>query len=368
MSIVILVGTLIISPFFLGVLCERVIKSKDHRIVTLMLYGYLLMFSLFWMVSVPVILYNHKRFDLVVWIYGILLFLLSIAGCVLGTRKLMVCRQLNQKLFHFKKTLKKYDKLSLALWCLFFMMLIYQLYKSVLHASFDGDDAYYVTIANIANQQGDMYGILPYNGTATSLQTQHAIAPLPIFMAFLARISGIHSTVINHLIMPFCLIPLTYYAYFLVGERLFYKNKNGIPVFMILISLLQIYGDLSICTKEKFFLTRTWQGKSVYANLILTVTFFLMLSLAERQHKQEKQDTGKRIAVYYESKRDIWFFLLLTNMSACLMTSMSAVISGFFLGISGILIAIRYRNPKDLINIVACCIPFFIEMTLYLLN
>lgn len=358
---------LLIVPALMGILCEGLIHSKDHRPLSIILYGYLLMFSLFWLTSVPIILINHQKFSLVVWIYGIELILFSTVGFVLGLRKYLIRKRSNQKLFHLKKQLKKYDKLSLALWGLFFLMLVYQLYKSVLHTSFDGDDAYYVAIANIANQQNNMYGIIPYNGISTSLQVQHAIAPLPIFTAFIARVSGIHSTIINHLVMPFVLIPLTYYVYFLVGERLFYKNKNGIPVFLILISLLQIYGDISIYTKEKFFLTRTWQGKSVYANLILTMIFFLMLSLAERQHKQDKSNTEKRIAVFYESKRDIWFFLCLTNAAGCLMTSMSAIISCFFLGISGILIAIRYKNPRELWKIAVCCIPCLVEMILYVI-
>ncbi len=375
MSIVILIGILIIVPGLLGVLCEGVIRSKEHRPVSLLLYGYLLMFSLFWVTSIPMILLNSSRFDLVVIIYLIEMIFLSLLGFFIGIKVFTKRIRSNQKAFHIKKYLKKYDTLSLVLWAFFFVILAYQLYKSVLHASFDGDDAYYVSIANIANQTGKMYSIIPYTGVSTRLDVEHALAPLPIFMAFVARVSGIHSTIINHTVMPFVLIPLTYYAYFLIGERLFYKNKNGIPVFMILISLLQIYGDISVFTKENFFLRRTWQGKSVYSNLILTVLFFLMLSLAERQHSQKKAAAGngekdgkepsKRISVFYESKRDIWFFLVLTNLAGCLMTSMSAIISGAFLGVCGILIAIRYRNVKDLFKIAACCIPCILELILY---
>lgn len=375
MSIVILIGILIIVPELLGVLCEGVIRSKEHRPFSLLLYGYLLMFSLFWLTSIPVILLNSRRFDVVVVIYLIEILVLSLLGLWVGIKVFIKRMRSNQKAFHIRKYLKKYDTLSLVLLAVFLVILAYQLYKSVLHASIDGDDAYYVSIANIANQMGKMYSINPYTGMPTIPDVEHAIAPLPIFMAFVARVSGIHSTIINHLVMPFILIPLTYYAYFLIGERLFYKNKNGIPVFMILISLLQIYGDISIFTKENFFLRRTWQGKSVYANLILTVLFFLMLSLAERQHSQKKtvdgkgekdvKEPSKRISVFYESKRDIWFFLVLTNLAGCLMTSMSAIISGAFLGVCGIMIAIRYRNVKDLFKIAACCSPCILELILY---
>lgn len=360
MNIIILSIILIFVPFLVGIVCGSIIHTNDFRFFSIILYGYLLMFSLFWLTAVPIILISSYMFQAVVWIYGSELLILSIVGCILTIHNNLMRKKIKQEVFNIKGFIDENDKISLFCWFVFLVILAYQIYKSILHASFDGDDAYYVALSNIANQQNNMYGIIPYNGAATELQIQHAIAPLPIFIAFIARVSGIHSTIIAHLVIPIVLIPLTYYAYFLVGEKLFYKDRKGIPVFLIFISLLQIYGDLSIFTKEKFFLTRTWQGKSVYANLILTLLLFLVLSLSEYQkNKAEKKEFQEA-----NDRYSIWPLLCLTNTAACLMTSMSAVISTVFLGVSGILISIRYRNINCLWKILLCCIPYFIELIL----
>ncbi len=53
-------------------------------------------------------------------------------------------------------------------------------------------------------------------------------------------------------------------------------------------------GNISIYTNETFFLTRTWQGKSVLANLILLVELWLMLELCAREKNKERQEETDR--------------------------------------------------------------------------
>lgn len=176
-------------------------------------------------------------------------------------------------------------------WILFFLLLIWQLYKAFTVASFDGDDAEYVAQSLVTQQSETMYLIMPYTGGTTSLDIRHSLAVLPVWVAFIGRRTGIHTTILAHSILPFVLIPLTYIVYYEIGKHLLKKKGEYLPAFMVIMALLQIFGNVSIFTNETFFLTRTWQGKSVAANFVIPATIWLMLWIFD---SGEEKGTGSR--------------------------------------------------------------------------
>ena len=99
------------------------------------------------------------------------------------------------------------------------------------HASFDGDDAYYVVQSVITDETDTLYRILPYTGFSTSLDMRHAMAVFPIWIAYLARMTGIHATIVSHSILPLVLIPLTYLIYYEIGKVLF-KEKEDLELLL----------------------------------------------------------------------------------------------------------------------------------------
>ena len=374
-SILLLGIILVIIPYLSGHLLRAIMRTKDERPFTLILYGYLMGFAVFYITAIPLILIDYTKFTLLTQLHLAETVLMALVGVYCAYRAIRL-RKKRRQTFSIKKWFQKYDGISWFLWLVFFGLLLFQLYRVHIMTSFDGDDAYYVAISNMANQQGIMYYYNPYTGKTLGLDMSHAIAPFPLWIAYVARMTGIHSTIVTHEIMPVVLIPLTYYVYFLIAERLFYKRKEGIPFFMIIISLLQIYGNTSLYTKETFFLTRTWQGKSVYSNLIMALLFYILLMMSERQHKQKKEkqkvenkenkaEIVRKLMIVYESKRDLWVFLPLINMSACLMTAMSAVFSCVFIGISGVVIAVYNKNYRDLGKLALCCIPYVITAAIH---
>ena len=130
-------------------------------------------------------------------------------------------------------------------------------------AFFDGDDAYYVAQSVITDETNVLYRILPYTGLTTTLDVRHALASLPVWEAYLARVTGIHAAIIAHSVLPLLLIPLTYIVYFRIGQRLFRGQGRKTAAFLIVVGILQIFGNTSIYTNATFFLMRTWQGKSL---------------------------------------------------------------------------------------------------------
>ena len=121
--------------------------------------------------------------------------------------------------------------------------------------------------------------ICPYTGLSTDLDIRHALATLPLWIAYVARMTGIHATIVAHTLLPLIFIPLTYYVFVQIGRKLFSDGSVKLPIFLTLVSIMQIWGNISIYTNETFFLTRTWQGKSVLANLILLVELLSLIHI-----------------------------------------------------------------------------------------
>ena len=103
---------------------------------------------------------------------------------------------------------------------------------------------------SIAEQSDVLYRILPYTGLTTTVDVRHALASLPIWEAYLARMTGIHPAIIAHSVLPLVLIPVTYLLYYLIGRRLFGKENRRLAVFMILVSVPVSYTHLDVYKRQ----------------------------------------------------------------------------------------------------------------------
>ena len=257
-------------------------------------------------------------------------------------------------------------------WILFFALLGFQLYKAAAFASFDGDDAYYVVESLIAQQADVMYRILPYTGRPTDLDVRHALAVFPMWIAYVAAKSNIHATILSHLIMPLVLIPLSYLVYYEIGLLLFGRkaketdsvfHKENLPIFMILMSLFQIFGNVSIYTNETFFLTRTWQGKAVAGSLVIPALFWMFLWIYEgASDKRGGGESKKR-----PENAGLWAVLVCVNMTAGLCSSIAVFLVCILMAVTAFCLAVAERNYKVIIKMAAVCIPNVIYMGVYVI-
>jgi len=208
---------------------------------------------------------------------------------------------------------------------------------------FDGDDTYYVVQSVLADQTDTLYRILPYTGLTTGLDIRHSLATLPLWIAYVARMTGMHAAIAAHSLLPLVLIPLTYLGYYQIGRRLPGLEGEKLPIFMVLVSILQIWGNTSSYTNATFFLMRTWQGKSLMANLILLVIFWLLLELFEQKASSKKSG--------------FWALLVINNICAAMMTSMGAFLAALLIAVMGLAAFVRFRKFSWLPKLAVCCIP-----------
>lgn len=347
---------LVIVPFCLGLIPIRFVYREKRNAGVVLIGGYLVMFSLFWLVTVPAVIFiKYDNFLFVVQVFTIMVTIMSLIGVLLTV---WACKQGTWISIKTSFNMKDSSLEEKLMWILFFALLLFQFYKAFTITSFDGDDAEYVVRSLIAQQSNVMYTILPYTGGTADLDIRHALAVLPIWIGYIGRMTNIHSTIVSHSVIPFAFISLTYIVYFEIGKCLLKKKKMLIPAFMTLMALLQIFGNVSIYTSETFFLTRTWQGKSFAANFIMPVVIWLLLLIFD------KKEDGKSV----EKKEDfgLWLLLWLVNMTAGICSSQAVFFCMMIIGIVAFFMAVSERKFSILVKCGFACIPNVAYMLLYL--
>lgn len=397
-SVIALLFWLVAVPFCIGMIPANFISPGKRTPGFVLLSGYFGMWALFEVAAVPAVLWvEYDNFKVASAAFTVLSLLSAMAGVVLlyrsgkagkdffdrpergakGISDIDVTSVTDVSSSHSMKAyaLACVKKLSAAgiEWLLFFILLGFQLYKAMAFSSFDGDDAYYVVESLIAQEANVMYRILPLKGGSTGLDVRHAMAVFPMWVAFVSVRAGLHATIVSHVVMPLVLIPLTYLLYYEIGLRLFDRggmeetasgrdavskslsHRENLPVFMCIMALFQIFGNVSIYTNETFFLTRTWQGKAVAGSLVIPAMIWAFLQIYDSNVGKKRTDAG------------VWILLVCINMTAGVCSSIAVFLVSILAALTAFALAVTQRDWKLLFQAGAACIPNAVYVAVYLI-
>ena len=334
----------VITPGIGAGICNY-IKEYKRNVAFHFLAGFLTEWALFQLIAVPAIVMGVTFTGLSV-VYGILLGLCFIAGSVVTA----VDRKKTSALKVVREPFSKGEK---RLWAIALAGILLQLVLAVVMAFEDGDDAFYVTTSNLSVTWDSMYRLLPYNFGSTSLDFRHCLAPFPIWIAFLSKLSGIHPAVFSHTLIPLILLPLAYCIYGLLGYRLLGKNRKKLPAFLIFAEVLILWGNVSAYTAETFLISRTRQGKALLCAIVVPAMFLLLHMLAERLLYDKK------------AEKSLWLLLSMAVFSAGLGSTMGDFLSPFLLGVFGLCLLFMTKRWKPLLPLFFCMVPGLCYMVLY---
>lgn len=341
---------LLIIPTMVGTLHSNV-DRRQQNLPFMWINGQILLWAGFHSIAVPLVL-TEGRFQTVVILFS------GYTVICLFAAIFMLAKKRKKKLEVFRPEEKgtvQSEKITRLLWTLFWVLLAVQLVASVFLAYADGDDAFYVATAAIAEESDTMYYIMPYTGGTTGLDARYGLAPFPLWIAYLARITGIRTVTVAQVLVPPVLISMAYGVYYLLANRFFVKKKECIPLFLIFTQLLVLFGDYSMYTPEKFLIARSRQGKAALSAMIIPFLIYLLWILLEALEEKRK------ITITY------WCLLISALTTACLCSTLGAVLSCLLMGIVGFCGALCYRKWKILIPMAVCCVPCVVEALLYLM-
>lgn len=315
--------------------------------------GQFLLWAGFQLISVPLIL-KQQSFRWMVWLFlGYTAAMVALAAAAgMGRRKKGTGTSLRPPGSGGAKGGKRGE--GMLLWLVFWGLLLFQLVQAVRLVYEDSDDAYYVAVASIAESSDTMFRVLPYTGGATLLDARHGLAPFSIWMAFLARVSGMQTVILAQTVLPVALIAMAYGIYYLFSVLLFPEKGGQQPLFLIFVEILVLFGNYSVYTTEVFLIGRSRQGKASLGSIVFPFVLLISLMLLKKLQAQEKVPGG--------------YYLLLAAAAAagCLCSTMGAMLTCIILGIVGLLTAVFYGKWKVMLLLAVCCMPCIVYGFLYL--
>ncbi len=401
LSVLALVFWLLIIPMCMGQLVLNFLPITKRTVGINYISGYLLSFAVFELVAIPCMIHvQYGAFGYCRRIFAVIEILLALAGVCLTVKRVrkaikdgyvprykedfrggrfrtfmvltfqgeeraepaaMMSPRTDVRVMKYQ-----YSVESMIFFGVFIAIVLFQLFMAVFMAPFDGDDAYYVVEALLAQQADVMNTILPYTGSSTSLDLRHAMAVFTMWEAFIAKMSGVHATIVCHSVLPLVLMPLVYILYLEIGRILLGAKQDMLPIFMIFVALFQMFGNTSIYTSETFFMMRTWQGKAMVANFIIPSILWLFLWMFEDCRKpgylwKEETAGGTRII-----RNSSWILLFMVNMAAGIMSSMGIMFGSGFVAVLSFMLLVYTRDIKIIPKAALSVLPSVIYLYVYM--
>jgi len=340
---------LLVIPFCMGLVLVGRLESNSRTIGLVLPAGYLVGLVTFEIVTVPILLTTrYQNFKYVVIIYTPIMLALAAYGVYSEYKRIKSSGTNATFLVDSLKGYRAKDVDSRIIWILVLLIMIAIIVMAETRVIFDGDDAYYVTQSLITQQNGTMYATQPYTGRAADVDIRHAMAVFTMWISYIGKLTGIHTTIVCHTVLPLVIIPLTFLTFMELGYRLFGDKRVMLPYFVLFMELLYVFGRISIYTSETFLLTRTWQGKAMAANFLIPMTFVTLIIMFGTKGKNR------------------FLMPVLINAVAGIFSSLAIVLVSILILVGGFVLSVREKRIKTFIASGLCCIPGAIYMLLYL--
>jgi hypothetical protein len=345
---------LIFIPLVIGTLFADV-DTKPGKILVMWISGQLTLWAVFQLSCVPFII-KEIDFKNFVRTYAAIVALLAAAAiihCIGSYKKNRTKNMRCLKHTGIHVVSEESGTVTKIFWLIFAVLLLLQLVLSEVMTYADGDDAFYVAISTITDNADTMYRKLPYTGGSTGLDLRHGLAPFPIWIAFISRVSGIRPVTVAHVVLPLTLIPMGYAVLYFIAGKLLKKEK--IPVFMVFAEILVMFGNYSYYTVENFMIARSRQGKAVLGSIVIPTLIWLMFLIMDNL-----KTVGKLRPL-------VWLLMFITLLAACLCSTLGTFICCVLTGISAVCMAFTFKKIKFFVPMALSCIPCIVYAAMYII-
>lgn len=343
LQILLAIVWLLLVPFGCGIWLTSKLPKERQSMGMIFLNGYLIMIAFFQCFYLGFLVMGSVSFKLLTLVFAFFAVVFAGVSSVLGKKILKECIP------------KLKSNEAFALKIIFVLFILLQVVMRLLQQISDGDDAFYIATAANSYTSGTMNYVQPYTGNVSNnIDMRHAFAAAPTWLAFLSKVTTIHPAIMGHSVLAPILIILHYLVILQIGGLLFKDRKNEKYLFSSLVALFNMYGYVSIYTPQTFFLTRTWQGKSIFANLFLPMILLLLLWMADKAREIKIEKT-------------LYVLASIIMFAGSSMTTMAVALLPMVFMLGMLFLAIYRREPWMLLKGVATCIPVGVVGLLYLL-
>lgn len=291
----------LLFPLFVGTFLNRKTLSEAY------LFGQVAMWGLFQLIAVPMV-YFRAAFNTLFYVYVSVLAILVL----LGIRKMI--------LQWMKRDRKKFEFRFNLFFVLASLVILYQASIYIFGMHLDEDDARWIAEANDALVKNRMLLHNPatgeYIGRFVGEMVKDVFSPWSMYLAVISRLTMIRPVTMAHTVYAPVLLLISYNVYIQIGKRLF-KGKTEQGIFLLMVSVINLFMAGNVYTQSVFTLTRIWQGKAVVAAVVIPLFLMLLLEI-------ENENTVAS-----------WLWLACAGFAACLFSGMGIAISVIMIAVYG---------------------------------
>ncbi len=271
-------------PVALGRLITYRVKNPNHKKPTeIYLIGFLGSMSIFFVLCAGFTWWQNVNtvhevvvgaFTYLKWTYSVLLAVLCVVWLVLDYKRILpFFATVKGSFCNFLNELKK-DKYAIIYAAVFIVLLLVQIFFAFKFQinEWSYDDYDYVVNSHDTITHDMIADVNIISGTYPVTEPKRVATSWPTYIAYLSDISDFEVTTVCHTILPVVLLLMAYGVFYYMATDLFEKIDNRF-IFMILLSVLMIFGGYSHYSISFRILCAIWQGKAVVCGIVLPFVF-----------------------------------------------------------------------------------------------
>lgn len=258
-------------PVSLGIPWTTILPNRNrYRMLACLPVGYFIELAIFHFLAVP--------FGFLGGSFRTLSLLFGLTLAAICTFSIFLC--IRKHPIHLR--FPRFSAWEWAYLLIFCTLLGLQLYNGLFgdQTYWTYDDAGYVTSGEDAVRYDMIQRIDPNTGIAITGDATRILQSSLYFPAFLTLLTGTPVSVMSRTVLECFDILLGYTVYAYLASVLFEKKENGL-IFLIILSILHIYGYYSQYSITFRLLGPNYQGKGVHAVSLLPLTFTLLMQKLE---------------------------------------------------------------------------------------
>ena len=171
------------------------------------------------------------------------------------------------------------------------------------------------------------------------------LSPWAAYVAWAAKITGTHPTIMAHTVLPHALTLGMLCAYWLLADHYFKKSLFARCSFVFLAFLVNVYSGYTTYTAESFSVLRIWQGKAVVAGLGIPALYLFLAWIYDEPDRWSR-----------------YLLLYMGCLAVCLMSSMGIILGGILTGGCGLAYGILKKKVSVALKIwlgTLVCLSFY---------
>lgn len=328
-------------PYLFGRLIITPVKRDYHNLLSCYMLGLISSWAVFQLLCVPMTLLKLP-FHVLAWVY---------LGVMAGILVCYFIFAVKQERDFIKTTVKSIPiewSFFVTAGILGILVLLQTLIPVLSFTYIPADDASYIVQAVDNIRTDSLYQLNPYTGEVyETLVMKHALTSHSAYISFISWLLNVSPTIIAHTFYPFWLTPIAYGVYYLLGKELFRNGKSAV-FFLIILSLVNIFGAYSHYSSSFPLLVLIYQGKAMLQVIVLPFVLWLIFQFT-------KERMGK-----YEL-----ILLLDCVIASCGLTMMGAGMTPLLMCIAGGIQIVWNKLYKLIPYVIISCIPAMVYVLMY---